>query len=366
MRTGNEVDQLLHEGNLMLYGAERTRAHSEAVGVADLHQDVESGFKARQALIQSANMGGDPNLALVAFAWCLGQHDANPDRFSMERGGVFTNLLWMYKWIVERAAEHPAISRSKLAELLTDMSRRYAQRGHSLRPVRKLELWSSMNMLDHERVPDAIGAWLRERRDFLSDCVACDVDWEAAAHLSMQDFDLARQAAAPLFEGRMRCAEVPTITYGRFLLPLSQAGEDAEVQRLAQVLPRRIGTNRDFVGGAGALVVYLVEQDPGKALRAAGRYAAWALTGETPLRRLALMIGLVRASRLAREKGKGADPLGILLPNEPVTSFDDGEQRLTREALSLADAFDQRNGHNRLGEAVRQHLEGARRWWWPL
>ncbi|TMD89808.1 MAG: hypothetical protein E6I73_09885 [Chloroflexi bacterium] len=366
MGAENEADQLIDEGYGMAYGADRIRAHSEAVRVADLHQDVEAGFRARQALIQSANMGGDPNLALVAFAWCLGQHDANPDRFSLEEGGHFTNLLWMYKWIVERTSEHPGISRSKLADLIDDMSQRYRDRGFSLRPVRKLQLWSSMNMLDREKVPGAVADWLRHGRDSLSDCMACDVDWEAAAHLAMRDLPLARQAAAPLFENRMRCAEVPTLTYGRFLLPLSQAGDNAEAERLAHQIPRRIGTNRDFVQAAGTLVVYLVEHNPREALRAAPRYSAWALTGETPLRRLLLMIGLVRASRLAREMGKGGDPLGILLPSEPVTSFDEGEPRLYREACNLADAFDKRNGHSRVGDAVRSHLEGTGTWWWPL
>jgi len=362
----NETDELIGQGYGMSYGAERTRVHSEAVRVADIHQDVEAGFRARQALILSATMGGDPNLALVAFAWCLGQHDANPDRFTLESGGYFTNLLWMYKWIVERAAEHPAISRSKQAELLGDMARRYTQRGYSLRPVRKLDLWLSMEMLDHEQVPGAIAAWLRERRDSLSDCMACDVDCESTAHLAMRDLALARQAAEPLLKGRMTCAEVPTITYGKLLLPLSQAGENTEAKRLAHLLPHRIGTNRDFVMVAGALVIYQVENAPRQALRAATRYAAWALTGETPLRRLVLMIGLVRASRLAREMGQGADPLGVLLPGEPVTTFEEGEPRLYRETCNIADAFDKRNGHNKVGEAVHEHLAGAGKWWWPL
>ena len=64
--------------------------------------------------------------------------------------------------------------------------------------------------------------------------------------------------------------------------------------------------------------------------------------------------------------GKGGDPLGILLPSEPVTSFDEGEPRLYRETCNLADAFDKRNGHSRVGDAVRAHLEGTGTWWWPL
>ncbi len=362
----NEADELIGQGDGMVYGAERTRLHSEAVRIVDIHQDVEAGFRARQALIESATLGGDPNLALIAFAWCLGQHDANPDRFPVESGGHFTNLLWMYKWILERAAEHPGISRSKQAELLADMARRYSERGFSLRPVRKLEMAAAMDMLDDDQVKVGIAEWLRLRRDSMSDCMACDVDCESAAHLAMRDLPLARQAAEPLFKGRMTCAEIPTLTYGRFLLPLSQAGEDAEATRLAHLLPNRIRTNRDFVMPAGALVIYHVDHAPRQALRTASRYAAWALSGETPLRRMPLIIGLVRVSRLAREMEKGAEPLGMLLPNEPVTSFEEAEQRLTREARDLADAFDKRNGHNRVGDAVREHLAGTGQWWWPL
>ena len=64
--------------------------------------------------------------------------------------------------------------------------------------------------------------------------------------------------------------------------------------------------------------------------------------------------------------GKGAEPLGRLLPTEPVTSFEDAEPRLYRETCNLADAFDKKNGHDRLGDAVREHLAGTRKWWWPL
>lgn len=362
----NEVDDLLHEGNLTPYGTERVRLHGEAVRIADLHQDLDAGFESRQALIQSANLGGDPNLALVAFAWCLGQHDADPDRFSAESGGFFTNLLWMYKWVIERAIEHPAISRAKLDELLADMARRYTVRGYSLRPARKLALSAAINAFDSERIGPAMADWLSQRRDSLSDCLACDVDLEAAAHLAMRDLKLARHAAKPLFERNMSCAEVPTVTYGRFLLPLSHSGEAEEAQRLARLLPRRIGVNRDYVMVAGALVTYLVEQRSRTALATARRYAGWALTGETPLKRIALMLGLILASRFACETGHGSEALGTLTPNEPVVSFEEAQERLTRDTLGLATAFDFRNGHKRFSEAVQGHLAGNSEWWWPL
>jgi len=361
-----EVDDFLREGALMPYGSERVRLHAEAVRVADLHQDLEAGFKARQQLIQSANLGGDPNLALVAFAWCLGQHDADPKRFPANGGGYFTNLLWMYKWVVERAIEHPAISRAKVDELLADMARRYTAGGFSLRPVRKLELQSAVTAQEAERIPAAMAEWLRLRRDSLSDCMACDVDMTSAAHLATHDLKLAREAAKPIFELRMTCAEVPTVTYGRFLLPLSRSGDDEEAQRLAHLLPRKIGINRDYVTPAGALVVYLVERRSRPALPTAQRHATWALVGETPLRRVTLMIGLAKASRLARDMGRGEDSLGILLPNEPATSFAEAEERMTQEAMKVAAAFDARNGHDRFSSTVSKHLAGDGEWWWPL
>ena len=361
-----EVDDFLHEGSLMPYGSERVRLHAEAVRIADLHQDLEAGFKSRQALIQSANLGGDPNLALVAFAWCLGQHDADPERFSAVSGGHYTNLLWMYKWVVERAIEHPGISWSKVDELFADMARRYAAGGFSLRPVRKLELQAAMTAEDNNRIPAAMAEWLRLRRDSLSDCMACDVDMTSAAHLAMRDLNLAREAAKPIFDLRMACAEVPTVTYGRFLLPLSHSGETDEARRLAQLLPRRIGTNRDYTMPAGALVLYLVERRSRTALPTARRYATWALAGETPLRRAVLMIGLAMASRLARDTGRGDEMVGVLQPNEPSTTFTDAEERMTQEAMKVAAAFDARNGHDRFSSAVRKHLAGDGEWWWQL
>jgi len=366
MAQGGEVDALLHEGDLLPYGEERERLHKEAVQMADLHQDLEAGFRARQALIQSANLGGDPNLALVAFAWCLGQHDADPDRFAADSGGHFTNLLWMYKWVVERAAEHPSIGRAKITELLADMTRRYQAHGKSVRPVRKLELSGVLHMLDRDRIAPALAEWLRHKRDDLSDCMACDMDWQATTHLAMRNLDLARQAAAPLFERRLSCAEVPTVTYGRFLNPLAQAGDAAEAKRLADLLPRRIGTNRSYAMTAGMLLIYLTHHQARQMNAAARRYATWALTGETPLRRIVLMIALVQAARLAIGKGHGSEPLGVLLPGEPVSAFADAESRLARETRRLALAFDARNGHNAFSQAVEEHLDGDGEWWYPL
>jgi hypothetical protein len=362
----DDPNELIRDGEMLAYGSARTRLHSEAVRLADLRNDLETGFTARLALIVSGTFGGDPNLALVAFAWCLGQHDANPDRFPMETGAWGNDLLWMYKWIGERVSEHPAVTRAKIVELLEDMSRRYRQRGLGMRAVRKVELFGAINMFDQERILPALAAWLREKRDSGSDCRACDADYVAAAYLAVRDLESARLAARPILERRLSCAEIPTLTFGRFLLPLTEAGEIEAAKEYAALLPRRIGTNRVFVTTAGALVAYHVGRRSPAGLTAARRYAGWALEGETPLRRLVLILGLLRACRMAREMGKGGQSLGPLLPNETPSTYEDAESRLTQAARGLGDAFDVRNGHTRVGDAVREELDGGSRSWWSL
>lgn len=359
-----QVLRAIVRGDRLRAGDARISAYAEAVHLADGMQDLDAGFLARHDLIQSAVFGGRPDLALVPFDWCLAQSDADPKRFPADRAPL--NLLWMYKWIVERAAEHPAISRDKIEELLKDMSRRYSKHGASLRSVTKLRLHAALSMFDRERVPRLLQRWQQGRRDRFSDCRACDADFAASAQLSLGRLPEARATAKPIFKGNLSCEEVPTVTYGSFIVPLWLAGHTDEAARLGLQLPRLIGTNRAFTKAAGATLVYLNQKGSRKALKLAARFAGWALTGDTPLSRLPLLIGLVHVLRHQPDSGAGEKQLpGLSLDGSP-TSYRDALSRLEHEAFSLAAAFDRRNGHSRVGEIVGARLDRVSSWGWPF
>jgi hypothetical protein len=78
-----QVLKAILRGDRRPEGDERIRAYAEAVQIADQLQDLDAGFLARHDLIQSAVFGGRPDLALVPFAWCLAQSDADPNDFRL-------------------------------------------------------------------------------------------------------------------------------------------------------------------------------------------------------------------------------------------------------------------------------------------
>ena len=58
-------------------------------------------------------------------------------------------------------------------------------------------------------------------------------------------------AAAPILEGRHKCAQVPHRTYARVLLPLLRLGRPAEAMSCHRKGYRLIARNPDFVGQVG-------------------------------------------------------------------------------------------------------------------
>jgi hypothetical protein len=76
-----EIDELLSQARALGYGPSRVSLTEEAVHLADTHGDLEQGFRTRMELMEAGTFGGRQDLLLVAFAWCLAQHDREPHRF---------------------------------------------------------------------------------------------------------------------------------------------------------------------------------------------------------------------------------------------------------------------------------------------
>src|SRR5262249_34345582 len=142
----------------------------EAVRLADSHRDVARGFAARQSLIRAATFGGYPEKSLVAFSWSLAQSDRNPLQFPP------TELLWQDKWIVGSLNGFPQISRQQIADMLEDLAQRFRRVGAGPHAVHKLRFDLSMDLGDRDEARRSYRKWKRSRRDWLSDCVACDLD----------------------------------------------------------------------------------------------------------------------------------------------------------------------------------------------
>src|ERR1043165_2002174 len=102
------IDRLLEKSNELKNGPERIDVLEEAVRIADEQGELDAGFRARLELIEAATFGGRPDILLTAFAWCLAEHDRDPDRFDRK------DLLWKYMWVVGNIVEFPHITRAQI------------------------------------------------------------------------------------------------------------------------------------------------------------------------------------------------------------------------------------------------------------
>lgn len=77
----------------------------------------------------AACFDGEVEKAFPAFAWCLARCDNQPEVFDIE------SILWEYKWIVLEAGQVPTVPLDRIVGLWEDASKRFRERGYSLRPL---------------------------------------------------------------------------------------------------------------------------------------------------------------------------------------------------------------------------------------
>jgi hypothetical protein len=354
----DRIAELLDQAFGLPYGPTRTALLEEAVRVADVAQDVDSGYYLRHDLMESATFAGRNDLLLVAFSWCLAKFDAEPERFDEH------DLLWKYKWVVSNACDFPEIERAKIEGLLDDMQRRFLAGGHSLHAVWQHRIDAAVSFRD---VPAAESAWQvfrSARRDPLSDCEAC----VASANVRFQSFagrdDQALRAAEPLLSGRLECAEEPRKALGRVLRPLVRTGDWDRAATCHEQGYRDLRRAPHEAEEFGQHLEYVVlAGDLARGRRMLEKHLPAALASVAALPRFVFF----QAARLLLERlrAEGKDALKVRLP-EPVAALDgrttdldwpapDAKERrnlaelgdwFARGAAAIADRFDRRNGND--------------------
>ncbi len=195
-------------------GPTRVMLYEEAVRVADSHGEVRLGWSTRLSLIEAAVFAEESEKTLAPLAWCLAQSDRDPLNYRE------SDLLWRIKWVVDHARLLARVPRSRLEALLDDMEYRFLRQGASFRAVWRTRFKHARSRGDREAARLYYNRWNQTPRDSFADCLACEQDGRVD-FLAFDGRDAeALEAATPILDGRMRCAEIPLGTYGTVLLPL--------------------------------------------------------------------------------------------------------------------------------------------------
>lgn len=236
-----KVKALIDRSKNLPDGDEKIALLEEAVRLADLTGNVKVQYDARDEFIEAAYFGGKPEKALVAYVWCLAQHDRHPNRFWEWK------LLWRYKWMVNVITDFPQIPKDKIEEMLEDMERRFLAAGYGLRPVYIYRYrWEMLRGNKEQAFKHYDRAQLCPRDD-MSDCQACEVDEGMVMRIRHGEDERALVAAEPLLDGRFKCRTVPQRTYAKLLMPLLRLGKREEAWRYHQMGYQMIKQSQSFL-----------------------------------------------------------------------------------------------------------------------
>lgn len=356
------IIRLAREANRLEHSRAQTALLEEAVRLADADGNLDLAYDVRGDLITAATFCGEYEAALVAFSWCLGQHDRNPGRFDSH------SLYWKYKWIVNKLPQFPNISRQQIFDMLDDFTGRYEQMGSSLRPAFKSRWLSSWKLGNPDDAKSWHSKWELATRDSLTDCAACELDSEIDYLLFVEQNDeRAVEMAAPILSGRMQCSEIPHLTFGKLLLPLLRHGRTQEAIRCHAEGYRLIARNPEFLRETAQHLDFLTATHQfGKATALFERHLSWALTTVKALDRLDFTLASIRLARALQSVG--TDNVSLRLPRDFPGFAPDGRYDvpvlvdwLQRDAASLATQFDTRNGNafysDEVDRALRSPLE---------
>jgi hypothetical protein len=320
----------------------------EAVRVADTANDVPRGMGLRDMLIEAASDAGFYEDELLAFNWMLVQFDRDPQTWEdIEHG-----LLWKYKWILEHLHRYPQVSRERIDATFADMERRYTRAGQGLRAMYKLRCISSLEMGEPARAAEFEKLWRSARADGSQDCKACEVGNHVEYFIDSGQDEKAFEAARPLAQRGMRCAEVPNTTFSRMLVPLLRAGKLKEAVKCQEASFEQMRESRKFVSHlADHLTFWALTGEMTKAVRLMEARLPWA----QQTRELYAKFRFYSACRvlMARLHHAGRASVNLRLtagaqPHRQDDTYDTAAlaEWFGREARRIAEQFDRRNGND--------------------
>lgn len=347
-------------------GIEERSLINEAIALAVEAGDEPLEYRARMRLTSSACMSGDTEAMLTSFAWCLGKHDDDPERFPADLGDETADLMWQFKWMADSLAASPAFDREQISAVLDDMESHYRAAGLGQSGVlmaRFENAWMAGRLDEAEQLRTKLET---TPRDSHSHCEACVRSVVAGYLIDTDREDEAIRLVEELVEGDFSCGEEPEHALARSLVPYLHAGE-YDKARLAHLRSYRLAKdNADNLAIVADNIVFCaITGNEARALSLVERHLDWlahdalGVDGHlSALTAFAIALEAVSAAGHADTIVRGAD-------SERLRAFfadHDGPWRaaelaavMRSEAERIAGEFDRRDGT----DGHRRRLERA-------
>ncbi|GAA4830276.1 hypothetical protein GCM10023221_02260 [Luteimicrobium xylanilyticum] len=353
---GRRIDALLEEVDQTPFGPHERALLDQALALAVEGEDEVREYRARMRLTASANMTGDTDTVLSSFAWCVGMHDRDPERFPTSGPEIGGDLLWHYKWMSGALSLNPVFPAEQIHAVLDDMAQRYDRAGVGRSGVVMARFGAAAANGWADEAEAAYAELQVTPDDEYSHCDACvrseTADWLAAVGREDEALRLYDEMVA---EG-YACGEEPERALSQALVPMLRAGrfDDARAAHLRSY--------RDARGNAGNLGIVArhlafcaVTGNEARGLSMLERHLPWfghdglnALEHFEALASAALLLDAVTAAGHGDAPVRGSDGPELA----PFVGEHEGRwtaaelaPRAWDAAARVAGAFDARNGN---------------------
>lgn len=337
----------------------------EAVNLADRLGDQELAWKARFELLTATVFGGEPEKALVAFAWLESKSTQEPERFPASRAvkGRYlteTDLLWGYKWIGLNLPDFVEISRRDIEAVNHRMRDQFEENHVSLRPYWTVKACTYQSLGDDRvKIQEAVNNFEASPRDIYADCFACEWNFRIEMALLQGDLERAFSLGEKLIEGNYGCASVPHITFTSLMIPAWRAGLKDKARVFHQRGYDLCKNNRDLLISVCEHIDFrLLEGDWPGAYAMLQRHVPWAHSTRSSMRRLRFLRTALAVAALAPAGGDFGLPTDLIADAADPRGATEWKHRLNAEVILLAERFDERNGNTTISEVVRKFRRG--------
>ncbi|MGO3891805.1 MAG: hypothetical protein ACTJHW_12585 [Paenalcaligenes sp.] len=324
MNAQDYIEQAYEAGENSVEGV---RLLEQAMKAADAENDVETGYEAREMLMDATYTLGMPKKQLLAFAWMIKQFEAKEIYIDED------DLMWKYKWVALSIVDFPEISKAQIDHLLEDMKQKYQGFQYSLKPYYKIRTMIAMSMGEPEEVLRLRAEWLAAKKDHMNDCAACETNDEVHFQFYHSNYQAAVDKAKPLISGRQKCGEVPHLTNGMLALSFWHLGDQEAAKDRFQKGYKLTKDEVEFLNSNADFILYLIaSQQWQEAEKIAKNELKTLPKSENKFRQFRLYAAVAVLLQAAKKHGLTMD-VGMEL-NEAL-----------QHAQQAAQAFDNRNGN---------------------
>lgn len=347
MTTIDDVRELIHRSWNTPDGAARILIAEQALAHAEALDDPDLAYAARTAATSAYHQGGEPMKAMMTFARCVADYDADPGRRDDNDERL---LLWQFKFVTSAMVKFPDLPLDRTLAVLDDMQRRYKAGGHSQQAVYAYRHRVASHLGDTVLADHWYRMWDAAPRDRHSDCAGCDPTSKAYHHAWRGRDEEAIAVAEGALTGHLHCSEQPHGVLTALLLPYLRTGRLDDARDAHRRAYRALSDNKANLEDIAEHITFcgLTGNDM-RGLELIERHLSWLEQSPTPKAEMEFAASATLVLRRLLESGQGE--LAVRRAGGQTTVTELGAALWDR-AAALAGRFDTRNGNTFQGERI--------------